>query len=565
MKIAIIDGYTDEPAGLGVPPYLDVYPRYVAGAAWKAGVDEVRYFTIDQLRGDWALSLRQIATYDVVVLIAGVTTPGKYLGGTPISIDEIFDIGRVEGPVKILGGPVAKFGYGLAGGEVAVPPFRFRRYFDVVVSGDVDLVVYRALTEGVERASPSETHEDFRLVDQFAQLGARLVTQHPNYGGNLIVELETYRSCPRYVSGGCSFCTTVAYGPVTTRSIDGVVKEVEALSGAGVVHFRIGRQADFYTYMAFDVGKEDFPRPNPAAIEKLLVGIRNAAPNLETLHIDNVNPGTVAKWKAESIEITKLLVRYGTPGNVAALGVETADPRVVKINNLKTMPEEALEAIELFTKYGSARGDNGMPYLLAGINFVAGLPGETAETYRLNIEFLNEVLKRGLLVRRVNIRQVLIFPTSRLWGKAKKITSRLREQKRRFYSFKKWVREVFDREMLRRIVPRGTVLRRVYTEVYYHGGTYARQVGSYPLLVYIPSRVELGRYIDVVVAEYGSRSVLAIPYPLNVNTADKRLLRWLPGVDKSKLRLLVKERPYRDLEDLRRRVGGGEYLNYVTL
>lgn len=565
MKIAIIDGYTDEPAGLGVPPYLDVYPRYVAGAAWKAGVDEVRYFTIDQLRGDWALSLRQIATYDVVVLIAGVTTPGKYLGGTPISIDEIFDIGRVEGPVKILGGPVAKFGYGLAGGEVAVPPFRFRRYFDVVVSGDVDLVVYRALTEGVERASPSETHEDFRLVDQFAQLGARLVTQHPNYGGNLIVELETYRSCPRYVSGGCSFCTTVAYGPVTTRSIDGVVKEVEALSGAGVVHFRIGRQADFYTYMAFDVGKEDFPRPNPAAIEKLLVGIRNAAPNLETLHIDNVNPGTVAKWKAESIEITKLLVRYGTPGNVAALGVETADPRVVKINNLKTMPEEALEAIELFTKYGSARGDNGMPYLLAGINFVAGLPGETAETYRLNIEFLNEVLKRGLLVRRVNIRQVLIFPTSRLWGKAKKITLRLKEQKRRFYSFKKWVREVFDREMLRRIVPRGTVLRRVYTEVYYHGGTYARQVGSYPLLVYIPSRVELGRYIDVVVAEHGSRSVLAIPYPLNVNTADKRLLRWLPGVDKSKLRLLVKERPYRDLEDLRRRVGGGEYLNYVTL
>ncbi|MEM1888049.1 MAG: radical SAM protein [Pyrobaculum sp.] len=565
MNLVIVDGYADEPAGLGVPPYLDVYPRYAAGAAYSAGVKDVRYFTIDQLRADWTASLKKLSKYDVLVLIAGVTTPGKYLGGTPISIDEIFDIGRLEGPVKILGGPVAKFGYGLAGGAVATPPSKFRRYFDIVANGDVDLIVYRLLTGGVEKVWPSETHTDFVLVDRFAQLGARVVEQHPNYGGNLIVELETYRSCPRYVSGGCSFCTTVAYGPVSTRPIEGVVKEVEALYKAGVVHYRIGRQADFYTYMAFDIGKEDFPRPNPPAVEKLLVGVRNAAPDLETLHIDNVNPGTVAKWKTESIEITKLLVKYGTPGNVAALGIETADIRVVKINNLKTTPEEALEAIELFTKYGAVRGDNGMPYLLAGINFVAGLPGETAETYRLNVEFLKEVLNRGLLVRRVNIRQVLIFPTSRLWKKARKITSKLYEQKLRFYNFKKWVREVFDREMLRRIVPRGTVLKRVYTEMYYYKGTYARQVGSYPLLVYIPTRVELNRFIDVVVIEHGSRSVLAIPHPVNINTAEKRVLKRLPGIDKKKLQLITAERPFKNLDEVREKLGEGEFLNYITL
>ncbi|MEM4755156.1 MAG: radical SAM protein, partial [Pyrobaculum sp.] len=320
MRLAVVDGYTDEPAGLGVPPYLDVYARYVAGAAELAGVETVHYFTIDTLRQDWAKSLSHLAEYDVVVVIAGVTTPGKYLGGTPISLDEILDIGRVEGPVKILGGPVAKFGYGIEGGTVAVPPSKFRRYYDVVVSGDVDLVVYRALTEGLEKAVPSETHKDFYLVDEFAVRGAKIVLQHPNYGKNLIVELETYRSCPRYVTGGCSFCTTVAYGPVITRSIEGIVKEVEALYKAGVMHFRLGRQADFYTYMAHDVGREDFPRPNPTAIERLLVGIRNAAPGLRTLHIDNVNPGTVARWREESIQITKLLVEYGTPGNVAAMG-----------------------------------------------------------------------------------------------------------------------------------------------------------------------------------------------------------------------------------------------------
>mgnify|MGYP001770626879 FL=1 len=565
MRLAIVDGYTDEPAGLGVPPYLDVYARYVAGAAELAGVETIHYFTIDTLRQDWAKSLSRLAEYDVVVVIAGVTTPGKYLGGTPISLDEILDIGRIERPVKILGGPVAKFGYGIEGGTVAVPPSKFKRYYDIVVSGDVDLVVYRALTDGLEKAMPSETHKDYSFVDKFAVRGAKIVAQHPNYGKNLIVELETYRSCPRYVSGGCSFCTTVAYGPVVMRPVEGVVKEVEALYKAGVLHFRLGRQADFYTYMAHDVGREDFPRPNPSAIERLLVGIRNAAPGLRTLHIDNVNPGTVARWREESIQITKLLVEYGTPGNVAAMGIESADPRVVKINNLKVDAEEALEAVALFTKYGSARGPNGMPYLLAGINFVAGLPGETEETYRHNMEFLKEVLARGLLVRRVNIRQLLIFPTSRLWPKARKLTSRLREHKMRFLQFKKWVREVFDREMLRRIVPRGTVLREVFAEVHYHNGTYARQVGSYPLLVYIPTRLELGRYIDVVVVDHGSRSVLALPYPVNINVANKRVLRHLPGMTRDRLKTLISGRPFKSLDELKQRVGDGEYLNYVTL
>ena len=31
MTVTILDCYTDEPAGLGVPPYLGTYPRYVFG------------------------------------------------------------------------------------------------------------------------------------------------------------------------------------------------------------------------------------------------------------------------------------------------------------------------------------------------------------------------------------------------------------------------------------------------------------------------------------------------------------------------------------------------------
>ena len=46
MKYAILDCYTDEAAGLGVPPYLGTYPRYIAGYLNQ----DVYYLTIDDLR-----------------------------------------------------------------------------------------------------------------------------------------------------------------------------------------------------------------------------------------------------------------------------------------------------------------------------------------------------------------------------------------------------------------------------------------------------------------------------------------------------------------------------------
>ena len=43
---AILDCYTDEPAGLGVPPFVGVWPRYVAGQYEQ----EPTYLTIDDVR-----------------------------------------------------------------------------------------------------------------------------------------------------------------------------------------------------------------------------------------------------------------------------------------------------------------------------------------------------------------------------------------------------------------------------------------------------------------------------------------------------------------------------------
>ncbi|MGC9153302.1 MAG: radical SAM protein [Vulcanisaeta sp.] len=567
-RIVILDGYTDEPAGLGVPPYLDVYPRYVAGAVWSVDNSiDIRYFTIDQVRANWAEFMKVSNESKVLIVIAGIVTPGKYLGGEPIKLDEIEKIANVVNrPIKVLGGPVARFGYGSAGGTIAIPRSRFQRYYDLVVTGDLDLVIHELVRNNyqVSRVSPAMVHNDYKLINEFAVLGARIVTQHPNYGKNLIVELETYKSCPRYITGGCSFCATVRYGPVKYREVRAIVKEVEALYGLGIRHFRLGRQADFYTYMAHDTGKLDFPRPNPEAIEELLLGIRNVAPELETLHIDNVNPGTIYHWPRESIEVTKVLMKYHTPGDVAAMGIETADPRVVKLNNLKVMPEEAYFAVKTISELGRVRGWNGMPELLPGINFVIGLPGETKETFRLNIEFLRRLLNDDVWVRRVNIRQVLVLPPTPLWGMADDIKQLLRNHRRYFLAFKYWVRRNFDHEMLRRILPKGTILRRVFTEAHYGNGTYARQVGSYPILVYIPARIELGKWMDVVISDHGFRSVVGVPYPVNVNDAPKRLLKYVPNMSKEILNKIIASRPIRSYEQLRSIVSD-DVSKYLTL
>jgi radical SAM superfamily enzyme with C-terminal helix-hairpin-helix motif len=567
-RVVILDGYTDEPAGLGVPPYLDVYPRYIAGAIWSANKSvDVRYFTIDQVRGDWENFVKIANDSRLLIVIAGIVTPGKYLGGEPIRLEEIERLANiVNGPIKALAGPVARFGYGARGGFVAIPRTRFGKYYDIVITGDPDLVIHELIRNHYQlsKVSPAMTHNDYKLIDEFAVLGARIVTQHPNYGKNLIIELETYKSCPRYITGGCSFCATVRYGPVKYREAGAIVREVETLYSAGVTHFRLGRQADFYTYMAHDTGKLEYPRPNPGAIERLLVGIRNAAPGLETLHIDNVNPGTIYHWPRESVEVTKILMKYHTPGDVAAMGIETADPRVVKLNNLKVMPDEAYFAVKTISELGRVRGWNGMPELLPGINFVTGLPGETKETFRLNIEFLRRLLNDDVWVRRVNIRQVLVLQPTPLWGMADEIRQTLNRHRKYFLAFKYWVRRHFDHEMLKRILPRGTILRKAFTEAHYGDGTYARQVGSYPMLIYVPARIQLNTWMDFVVVDHGFRSVIGIPHPLNVNEAPRKLLKYVPGMTDKAINEILASKPIKDINNLRRMVGE-EALKYLTI
>lgn len=529
MRVLIIDGYVDEPACLGVPPYIAPYPRYIAGALVEKGVkpEDIVYRTIDRMR-----QRREPFSFDLIVIIAGTTVPGKYLRATPITRREIAELSHLEG-TKVIGGPI-RLGFGEEGGSsakaFAVPGITLAKM-------DIEAFVYDLLDNIREPENVGHRTRTTGEIATWGEKGAFIIKQHQDYP-YAVCELETYRGCPRH--SHCSFCTEPFYGMPDFREIKDVVKEAAALYAHGARYFRIGRQPDLFMYQA----KKGVP--NPEAIEQLYIGIRNAAPELRVLHMDNANPATLARFQEESRAIGKIIVKYHTSGDVAALGMESADPEVIKANDLKASPEEVFEAIKLLNEVGAARGASGLPELLPGINFVHGLKGETKKTFELNFEFLKKVLDSNLMVRRVNIRQVMTFAGTRMHGYEP--VSKNREL---FLRCKEKIRNEIDLPMLRRVAPRGTVLKDVRTEMY-EKITYARQPGSYPLLVGIPLKLELDRSFDVLVTDHGHRSITGVPVPLDINHLPLKIIRMLP-IDKMHIAEIIQGKPFKNKEDLTKR------------
>lgn len=522
MRAAIIDGYVDEPSCLGVPPYIAPYPRYIYGMLKELGI-EARYFTIDSFRQQRNLS------FDLAVIIAGIAVPGKYLGGNPLSKKELFSMRVAEktllvGPITLELTKREKRMLEDIGIEVVDFPFEERLY---------------SLLGG----------KNFDL-GRFAVNGAEVVTQHPNFP-NIICEIETYRGC---YWGRCSFCIERIHR-FWSRSAKNVVSEIKALYDCGVRHFRLGRQTDFFTYLA-DFS-HDIPKPNPEGLRKLHRAIWELCPKIKTLHLDNVNPRTIAEYPEESKEIIKTIVLFQTPGNVAAMGLESADERVVRKNNLCATPEDVMLAVEMVNRYGSSPGYNGLPYFLPGLNFVIGLKGETRATFDYNYQFLEEIARRGLLLRRINIRQVKVFPGTPM---GKFGDRNLRKHRKEFLMFRKRVRERIDIPMLRKVLPKGRKITDLRVEV---PGSFsqARQLATYPILVNIVGFYEKGRILDARVCDYSYRSVVAVEADIDVNAATLQQLECALG----KLgRKIYVNRPVHSYEELRA-LGGEMAAVYFSI
>ncbi len=527
VRVTILDGFVDEPSCFGVPPYISPYVRYIAGAIKDAG-HEYEYMTIEEWRNG-----RQIKG-NILILVAGAIVPGRYLRAMPVSLNEMKEITHLFKGIKILAGSAAAFGIGQGGGKKLV---KVDGFFDYVAILDGDAFIYDFLNNELNQRRRKRAE-----WQKWAILGSEVVSQHPDFPEPLIAEIETYRGCIRWFNGGCSFCMEPSFGKPVMRSEKEILMEIKELMKHGVKNFRLGCQSCFFSYKAKGIGKSETPMPNVDAIKRLLEGIYKLKPSI--LHIDNANPAVIAEWEEHAIKIAELLKKYSTPGNVAAFGMESADEKVIKENNLNAEPWQVMKAIKILNEAGNEKGYNGMPYLLPGINILFGLKGESKETYIKNYKFLKEVMEKNLLLRRINVRQVV-----NLKGNGIKIN------KTEFRKFKKKINEEINKPMLQKMLPYGSILRNVYLELNKGNATYGRQIGTYPILIYLPYKTEINRFVDVKVYDYGFRSVSAIEFPFNINNATYTQLKNIPKIGSKKAAEIIKKRPIKSLEQIENIIG----------
>ena len=515
ITVLLVDGYIDDPAALGVPPYISPIIRAIAGAALDAGADRVEYVTIDMIRRG-----AKLPQADVSVVMSGNTVPGKYLRSMPMSMKELEALFPKLSGWRLIGGSAA----------------------DADIAGRFDFVIRKDLAASLyDGMCGKEVGERYRTLDEWKRwmlLGADIVKQHQDFPQPLIAEVESYRGCHRWSTGGCSYCIEPLKGRPLMRSPSDIIAEAERLRDLGVRNLRVGGQTCIVSY-----GSEDdspVPRPDPEAVSDLFEGL--GALGFDVLHVDNANAAVISTYPEESERVLETLAHRCTDGNVLALGMETADPRVVIENNLNSTSEQVLDAVRAINRIGGGRGPNGLPRLLPGINIVCGLDGETADTYRMDMDLLRAVRDEGLMVRRINIRQVL--PVRREF--------KVRVDQRRFKRFKEEVRSDIDRVMLERVAPYGTVLRNVYMEIHDGNTTFGRQIGSYPLLVGIPYKVDLDTFHDVFITDWGYRSITGVTYPFDINSQPMTALASLPGIGKKRASRIVMERPLSGFDDLLR-------------
>lgn len=480
MNYTILDCYTDEASGLGVPPYLGTYPRYIYGFLKSKGFS-VNYITVDDLRLNlyydniikpvtvkdktniriYNLTRKNITKIldqtDTLIINLGVHVPGKYLSAVPGTLREITPLLNKLNCKKILTGP-GIFGTQLEGGK------------------------YSESLAGYEKKNFGLEFGNFSKLQKYALLGSEIIKQIPE---TRIIEIETGRGCN---VGRCSFCLEPVKNKFVTRKTEDIVEEIKTYYDIGCRFFRLGKQADFYSI-------EDPIR--------LLKDIRKKCPDIKVLHIDNVNPVFVVSDKGK--EITKAIVKYCSEGNVAAFGIETFDPVVWKENTLNCHPKIAHRAIEIINEYGSVRGTNGMPKFLPGINIIFGLGKETKKTHEHNIEALKEIYDKGMMLRRINIRQTAILPGTMM---EKKFGSKyLKKNKKYYWKWRNDIRQKIDFPMLKRIVPKGQVLKDIYAEIYDGKTTFGRQIGTYPLIVGVKERLSLKKFVDITVTGHMLRSI----------------------------------------------------------
>ena len=169
------------------------------------------------------------------------------------------------------------------------------------------------------------------------------------YGkGALAATLIGSRGCP----ANCSFCGNLLTRPVYFRSVDNIIGELTELIGRGVYYFRF--EDDNFTI---------HPHFKKLCEELAKLDIRYKCHTRS----DFMKPEKAELLRSSGCE-------------ECGLGVESADDKVLRVNNKHETSDQHKQAIAILKDAG----------LRVKTYFVMGLPGETDDTLEINKQFVRD-------------------------------------------------------------------------------------------------------------------------------------------------------------------------------
>ena len=493
----IIDGYTDEPSGLGVPPFLSVHSRYIAGALSQQK-RKYYYLTIDDLRYcdgethfEKSFNKRILNTTknkdnvknilknaNNIYVVMGCFVKYEYVSAEPptfLEMEKLLNKYSLKETNKVLF-------YSLGGNELT------RRHIKKTVPENLfnDIVFGNTYNYFIDN-SGNRFNPNYDKLKDIAVASSDVLKQLER---PLVIEIETATGCNR--KPGCTFCIEGMRGlPLQFREREDIVNEIHSLYEAGALYFRLGRQPNFYAYKDC----------NAKEIELLFKEIWERCPNIKTLHIDNVSPHNVDTKKGE--EITKVVAKYTTDGNITPFGVESFDPVVREKCNLNGTIDDIHKSIDIINKYGKERGKTGLPKLLPGINIIYGLDGQTEKTLQYNLDNFKKILDSGNWVRRVFVRK-LTSPYGEQFDYYNE------EELKEFHVWSNTIEKEFSVPMLKQVFPIGLIISELRMEMYKDGDSILRQMATCPVRVVIKNKkLELDHFYKIKVIGYiGNRTIL---------------------------------------------------------
>ena len=243
----------------------------------------------------------------------------------------------------------------IGGAHPSLLPNDCTKHFDYVVRGEGENVILEILEGNLPNGVVAS--ERIRDLDSLPYPAWDMVkdpfsdTLFPGerYGtGQLAATLIGSRGCPY----SCSFCGNIFTQPVIFRSAEDIVGEVEQLTLQGIRHFRF--EDDCFT------------------IHPELGWLCAELRRLQVHYKCHTRSNLITPEKADRLKYSGC--------EECGLGVESADDRVLEINNKGVTSKEHLEAVKTIKESG----------LRAKAYFVTGLPGERDETIALNKLFVQE-------------------------------------------------------------------------------------------------------------------------------------------------------------------------------